>query len=91
MGMIDRVRRWLGHGDRSPRSCHVLLGVEDLQRLGLASLAEVAQNTGPFVERRRAHHVGPQEGHIVMRRRASDWAPASAAATEDQQQERHAS
>jgi hypothetical protein len=90
MGMMDRMRRWLGHGDKSPNPCHAPLGVEELQRLGLVSLAEVAGSTGPFVERRREQHVGPQEGPIVMRRRASDWAPASDAATKDQQQERRA-
>src|SRR5689334_24877911 len=87
MSMMDRIRRRLGRGDWSPDPYHTAHGVEDLQRLGLVSLAEIAEGTQPFVERRREQKVGPQEGHVVMRRRAGDWTRTTDVTTGDQQQE----
>lgn len=91
MRLIERAARWITN--RTPRreTRHAMLGIEDLERLGLAPLQAMDRTMTPVVERRRRHEAGSQEQGVIMRRRASDWAPSGAdiETVPDERTERH--
>ena len=77
MGMVAALRRVMQRGRRSGAQ-YGGVGVEDLEALNLAPLDAVVDEEPPLVERRQRQETGPQTGHVIMRRRASDWEPLGA-------------